>query len=95
LLDLKALDEYFARAFGDAGVLQVWFAQMIQSALITIVTDAYADFGTLGGVALDMMAARRDMILSSADRTQILGAMRTQPAHREVAEVSRVSAVPG
>jgi 2-haloacid dehalogenase len=86
LLDLKALDEPFGRVFGDAGVRPIWFAQMIQSALVATVTDAYADFGTLGGAALDMMAARRGMVLSSADRAQILGGMRTLPAHPDVAE---------
>src|SRR5258705_13792621 len=86
LLDLKALDAHFARVFGDAGVRQVWFAQMIQSALVATVTDAYANFGTIGGAALDMMAARRGIIVSSADRAQILGGMRTLPAHPEVAE---------
>ena len=64
LLDLKALDEHFGRVFGDAGVRPIWFAQMIQSALVATVTDAYADFGTLGGAALDMLAARRGMVLS-------------------------------
>jgi predicted CDP-diglyceride synthetase/phosphatidate cytidylyltransferase len=49
LLDLKALDEHFGRVFADAGVRPIWFAQMIQSALVATVTDAYADFGTLGG----------------------------------------------
>ncbi|MEP7190421.1 MAG: haloacid dehalogenase type II [Roseiflexaceae bacterium] len=86
LLDLKALDAHFGRVFGDAGVRQVWFAQMIQSALVATVTDAYADFGALGGAALDMMAARRDSRLASMDRAQILGGMRTLPAHPEVAE---------
>src|SRR6266508_5455338 len=86
LLDLKALDEHFGRVFGDAGVRPIWFAQMIQSALVATVTDAYADFGTLGGAALDMMAARRDIRLASMDRAQILGGMRTLPAHPEVAE---------
>ena len=86
LLDLKALDEHFGRIFGDAGVRPIWFAQMIQSALVATVTDAYVDFGTLGGAALDMMAARRGMVLASADRAQILGGMRTLPAHPEVAE---------
>jgi predicted CDP-diglyceride synthetase/phosphatidate cytidylyltransferase len=49
LVDLKALDEHFGRVFADAGVRPIWFAQMIQSALVATVTDAYADFGTLGG----------------------------------------------
>jgi 2-haloacid dehalogenase len=86
LLDLKALNEHVASVFEDAGVRQAWFAQMIQSTLVATMTDAYPDFSTLGGAALDMMAARRNMILSSADRAQILGGMRTLPAHPEVAE---------
>ena len=86
LLDLRALDAHFARVFGDAGVRQVWFAQMIQSALVATVTNAYSDFGTTGGAALDMIAARRGIALASADRAQILGGMRTLPAHPEVAE---------
>jgi 2-haloacid dehalogenase len=86
LLDLKALDAHFARAFGNAGVQPIWFAQMIQSALVATVTNAYAEFGALGGAALDMIAARRQVLLSSADRAQILGGMRTLPAHPEVAE---------
>jgi 2-haloacid dehalogenase len=86
LLDLRALDVHFARAFGDADVRPIWFAQMIQSALVATVTNAYAEFGALGGAALDMLAARRNIHLSGADRAQILGGMRTLPAHPEVAE---------
>jgi 2-haloacid dehalogenase len=66
LLDLTALDEHFSRVFGDAGVRQIWFAQLIQSALVATVTDAYADFGTIGGAALDMITARREIRLSSS-----------------------------
>jgi 2-haloacid dehalogenase len=86
LLDLRALDAHFARIFGDAGVRHVWFAQLIQSALVATVTDAYSDFGTIGGAALDMVAARRGITLPSADRAQILGGMRALPAHPEVVE---------
>jgi len=86
LLDLKALDSHFARVFGDASVRQAWFAQMIQSALVATLTDAYATFGTIGGAALDMTAARRGVALAPADRDQILGAIRTLPPHPEVIE---------
>jgi 2-haloacid dehalogenase len=86
LLDLKALDPHFARVFGDASVRQAWFGQMIQSALVATVTDTYADFGTIGGGALDMMAARRGIALVAADRAQLLGGMRTLPPHPEVPE---------
>jgi 2-haloacid dehalogenase len=86
LLDLKALDLHFAHVFGDASVRQAWFAQMIQSALVATVTDAYATFGAIGGVALDMTAARRGVALADADRAQILSAIRTLPPHPEVIE---------
>src|SRR5688572_26616395 len=86
LLDLKALDPHFARVFGDASVRLAWFGQMIQSALVATVTDAYADFGAIGGGALDMTAARRGIALSAADRAQLLGGMRSLPPHPDVPE---------
>lgn len=46
LLDLAALDAPFESAFGQPGVRRKWFSQLVQSALVTTVTDAYVDFGT-------------------------------------------------
>jgi 2-haloacid dehalogenase len=86
LLDLKALDPHFARVFGDARIRHVWFAQMIQSALVATVTNAYAAFGAIGGAALEMVAARQGVTLTEADRVAILGGIRTLPPHPEVAE---------
>jgi 2-haloacid dehalogenase len=86
LLDLRALDAQFARVFGDASVRQAWFNQMIQSALVATVTEAYADFGAIGGAALEMTAARHGIALAAADRAQILGGIRTLPPHPEVPE---------
>jgi 2-haloacid dehalogenase len=86
LLDLKALDAPFARVFGDASARQAWFAQMIQSALVATVTDAYATFGAIGNAALQMTAARRGVTLAQADGDQILGGIRTLPPHPEVPE---------
>jgi 2-haloacid dehalogenase len=84
LLDLGALDPHFRRVFGDAAVRQQWFVQVLQSALVTTVTDSYVDFGTLGSEALDMTAARRGIALSESDRDEILGSMLTLPPHPEV-----------
>jgi 2-haloacid dehalogenase len=86
LLDLGALDPHFERAFGDAGLRRAWFLQLLQSALVATVTDAYSDFGTIGGAALDMTAGRLGVNLSDEDKNQILGGMRELPPHPEVAE---------
>jgi 2-haloacid dehalogenase len=85
LLDLGALDPHFGRIFGDAGLRRAWFGQLLQSALVATVTDAYSDFGAVGGGALEMTAERQGVTLSDEDKLQILGGMRELPPHPEVA----------
>jgi 2-haloacid dehalogenase len=85
LLDLRALDPAFQRVFGDPGVRRLWFGQLLQSALVSIVTNAYADFGTVGRAALEMVARRAGVELGPDDATAILGGIRTLPPHPEVA----------
>lgn len=84
LLDLKALDPPFDRVFGRSGIRREWFGQLLQSAFVSIVTDSYTDFGTIGGAALDMVARRNAIELSQEDRDDILGTMRELPPHAEV-----------
>lgn len=86
LLDLRALETHFQRVFGDATVVQAWFAQVLQSALAATVTDAYMDFGAIGGEALDITASRLDVDLLADDRADILGGMLRLPPHAEVPE---------
>jgi 2-haloacid dehalogenase len=54
LLDLGALDEPVFG--GDTALRRRWFAQMIQSALVTTVTGGYRPFGEIGAAALRMVA---------------------------------------
>lgn len=86
LLDLRALDPQFERVFSDATLRKEWFGQLIQSALVATVTGVYADFGTIGGAALEMVAARHGVALVEEDKKAILGTMRTLPPHPEVPE---------
>jgi 2-haloacid dehalogenase len=85
LLDLRALDPPFDRVFGRPGVRREWFGQLLQSAFVSTITDAYADFGTIGRAALEMVANRNGVDLSAEDRDAILGTMRRLPPHPEVA----------
>jgi 2-haloacid dehalogenase len=86
LLDLRALDEPFALVFGDPAARGQWFQQLLQSALVSTVTDAYADFGAIGRAALEMVAARRGHQLSDEEAGLILGTVRRLPPHPEVRE---------
>ena len=84
LLDLGALDPRFERVFGDGSIRREWFQQLLQSAMVATITGSYSDFGTIGGAALGMTAARRGMELSDEDRGYILAGMRELPPHPEV-----------
>jgi 2-haloacid dehalogenase len=84
MLDIKALEPHFARAFGDGRVLQEWFANLLLYANVVTIAGAYADFGTLAGAVLDMTAAAHGNTLSSEDRTRILQGTLSLPAHADV-----------
>jgi 2-haloacid dehalogenase len=86
LLDLQALDPAFEAVFGDRGVRQEWFQQMLQSAFVSTVTNAYRDFTVLGRGALAMTAERRGVQLSQDDQQRILGTVRQLPPHPDVIE---------
>jgi len=79
-----ALDRWFERVFGDAGMRRVWFAQMIQSALVATVTGAYRPFGEIGLAALAMTAEQAGVELLGPDRDAIAAELRRLPAHPEV-----------
>jgi 2-haloacid dehalogenase len=85
LLDLAALDPHFERIFGDASVRRLWFSQMLQSALVATVTDAYTTFGEAAGAALQMTAERQGVEVSDEDKQSIIGGLRELPPHPEVA----------
>ncbi len=86
LLDMAALDPLFERAFGDASVRRLWFNQMLQSAFVATITDAYVTFGEAAGAALGMTEERLGVEVSEDDRREILGGLRDLPPHPEVPE---------
>ena len=84
LLDVAALDPFFARLFGAAEARRDWFEQMIQSALTSTVTHTYVDFGTIGGAALRMVAARRSVSLPPDALSELAHGIRALPPHPDV-----------
>lgn len=84
LLDLGALAPQFERVFGDRKVLYQWFGQVLQTAMLTVITQQYSDFAMVGRSALDMMADKYGVSLSDDDRTKIVGGMRNLPPHPDV-----------
>jgi 2-haloacid dehalogenase len=86
LLDLNALRPHFARAFGDGKVLDEWFSLLLQYSLVVTVANAYADFGTVGRAALEMLAGNKKIQIPPEDKTLILQGILTLPPHPEISE---------
>jgi 2-haloacid dehalogenase len=84
LLDLRALDPHFARAFGAANVRIEWFQTMLQSAFLTTITGPYIPFGAHFKVALAMTAERHRVRLDASDERALLAQVRELPPHPEV-----------
>jgi 2-haloacid dehalogenase len=84
LLDLQVMDPAFEGVFGEPGVRQEWFQQMLQSALVATVTGVYRDFGQVGRAALEMTTRRHRIELSEADQQRLLGNIRRLPPHPDV-----------
>lgn len=84
LLNLAALDQRFEAALGDSTLRQAWFQQMLQSAMVSIITDAYSDFGTIGQAALRMVAARRGKELPDERVRWVVSGTKELPPHAEV-----------
>ena len=86
LLDVAALAPDFKEVFGDARVLQDWFATVLLYSEVATLAGPYADFASIAGAALDMTANARGATLSSDNRTRILQGMLKLPAHADVRE---------
>jgi 2-haloacid dehalogenase len=84
MLDVNALEPHFARAFGRGDVLREWFSTVLLYSNVATVAGPYADFGAIGGAALDMVAGARRVTLGKEDRDRILSGMRSLPAYPDV-----------
>src|SRR5262245_23499164 len=84
LVDLHALEPHFNETFGDARVLEEWFANVLLYSEVITIAGPYVDFGSVGGATLDMMASARGITLSADQRSRILQGMLRLPAHPDV-----------
>jgi 2-haloacid dehalogenase len=84
LLDLSALDAYFLRTFGDTEARREWFAELLQAAMVATVTQSFVDFAALGKNALEVLAGRRDLMLGSEEKIELLQSLRQLPPFADV-----------
>lgn len=84
LLDVGALAPQFERLFGNAGVTQEWFSNVVLYSQVTTIAGPYTDFGMIARAALDMTATARGVSLASTDRDAVLRSLVSLPPHADV-----------
>lgn len=85
LLDITALEPFFARLFGDRSTLREWFAQLILYSQTMTLSGLYTPFGELGVGALRMVASIHGVIVADRDIEELRERMGSMPAHCDVA----------
>jgi 2-haloacid dehalogenase len=86
LLDLRALDTYFERFFGDAAVRKEWFMQTLQLAMAAVLTNAYEDFAVQADTGLEMTARHYKVSMLGEEKNLILSTLRKLRAFPEVSQ---------
>ncbi|MDH3500464.1 MAG: haloacid dehalogenase type II [Acidimicrobiia bacterium] len=84
LLDLGALLPRFESEVGDAGLLPVWFGQMLRNSLVATLTRAYRPFDELGVDALLHVTMRAGRGIDEVAARRVVGEMRELPPHPDV-----------
>jgi 2-haloacid dehalogenase len=85
LLDLRAMDPYFERFFGDTAVRKEWFMQSLQLAMAATLTNAYEFFGVQADTSLEITARHYKVSMLGEEKNLILGMLRKLQPYPEVA----------
>lgn len=86
LLDLAALDEFFAEVTGDPAARREWFELMIHNALVVTAAGGYRTFGEIAAACLLPIAASRGRTATPDQQRELGARLRELPAHPEVPE---------
>ncbi|UJW31574.1 haloacid dehalogenase type II [Saccharothrix sp. AJ9571] len=84
LLDLAALDDFFADLTGDPAARRDWFDLMIHNALALTAARDYRPFGQIAAACLPPIAATRGRTATPEHQRELGDRLRRLPAHPEV-----------
>ncbi|AEK44210.1 haloacid dehalogenase [Amycolatopsis mediterranei S699] len=86
LLDLAALDDFFAGLTGDPSARRDWFDLMIHNALALTAARSYQPFGKIAAACLPAIAATRGRTATPEHQRELGERLRRLPAHPDVHE---------
>ena len=81
LLDIAHLEPLFERAFGDAGAMREWFAQLVLYSGAITLAGRHAPFGELGAAVLRMHGEVRGVAIGDDHVAELAERTGSLPAH--------------
>jgi len=84
LLDLATMEPTFARIFGEAGAMRLWFANLIMYSAALTVAGCYVPFTDIGTAVMKMLADTRGIRIAEQDKKELTDRFSTMPPHPEV-----------
>lgn len=84
LLDMAPLKARINAVLLSEDAATLWFTTMLQYSLAMTVSNQYAALTDIGAATLQMLGKNRDVVISEADAKDIVGSMRSLPAHADV-----------
>jgi len=84
VLNLGALRPKFKLLLGDENYTDTWFAMLLHSSTVSLLTSVHTDFGTLSKITLESLATKLDVELSSEKADDLLNTFSELPPHEDI-----------
>lgn len=84
VLSLQSLRPKFESAFGDKRLTDTWFAMLLHTSTVSMVTEVKTDFATLAKISLETLASRLNVKLSNETTADILAGFASLSPHADV-----------
>ncbi|GAL13393.1 haloacid dehalogenase type II [Vibrio astriarenae] len=84
VLDLSVLKPKFQQYMGSDDYMATWFAMLLHSSTVCLVTETKSDFKSLGVASLRCCAERLGKTLTDNDYLDILRTFAELPAHEDI-----------
>ena len=84
VLNLASLRPKFNAAFGDEHYTDTWFAMLLHTSTVSMITDVKTDFAMLAKISLQTLAAKLNIQLTPETIADILGGFSSLIAHQDI-----------
>ncbi|WP_082712274.1 haloacid dehalogenase type II [Vibrio tritonius] len=84
VLNLQMLRPKFKDLFGDENFMDTWFAMLLHTSTVSLVTSVKTDFGTLSRITLESLASKLSVNVTNQKLDDVLNTFASLPPHDDI-----------